>query len=49
MKRYWKSSSLPILEKRKHKPEPPKSPRDRVLMRIVRMDRLADGRKFIQG
>ncbi|WP_455769518.1 DUF7301 family protein [Serratia fonticola] len=43
---YWRSSSLPAMERFKHKPTPPKSPRDRVLKHIMRMNMLAVGRRF---
>lgn len=34
-KRYWQSSSLPVLERHYNKPKPRKHPRDRVLKRII--------------
>lgn len=46
LRRYWQASSLPRMEKLKHKPTPPKSPRDRVLKQIMRMNMLAVGRRF---
>ncbi|WP_446689125.1 DUF7301 family protein [Serratia fonticola] len=45
--RYWKASSLPTIERFKRKPNPPKSPRDRVLIKILRMNVMAAGRKLI--
>ncbi|HIC8950928.1 TPA: DUF7301 family protein [Klebsiella pneumoniae] len=37
-KRYWQSSSLPFREKRKHRPQPYRFRRDRVLQKIMRRE-----------
>lgn len=37
-KRYWQSSSLPFREKRKHRPQPYRLRRDRVLQKIMRRE-----------
>ncbi|MHA3924551.1 DUF7301 family protein [Klebsiella oxytoca] len=37
-KRYWQSSSLPFSEKRKHRPQPCRFRRDRVLQKIMRRE-----------
>lgn len=34
-KRYWESSSLPFRERRKHRPQPSRFRRDRVLQKIM--------------
>ena len=37
-KRYWRSSTLPVLERHYNKPRPSKHPRDRVLKRIISLN-----------
>lgn len=37
-RRYWKSSRLPVRERIKNKPVDPKYPRDKVLMKLMRLE-----------
>lgn len=37
-RRYWKSSRLPVRERIKNKPVGPKYPRDKVLLKLMRLE-----------
>ncbi|MGR7336751.1 DUF7301 family protein [Klebsiella aerogenes] len=47
-KRYWQSSSLPFREKRKHRPQPCRFRRDRVLQKIMRREMEAMANRLSQ-
>lgn len=47
-KRYWQSSSLPFRERRKHRPQPCRFRRDRVLQKIMRREMEAMANRLSQ-
>ncbi len=47
-KRYWQSSSLPFRERRKHRPQPYRFRRDRVLQKIMRREMEAMANRLSQ-